>query len=376
MNQLSASPRHTTLFQTFALCTCILAFCLCASARQPTIVTFDPPGSILTTVYQINPSGTIVGWYQDAGGVYHAFLRAPSGKITSYDAPGAGKGPFQGTSFVSINPSGELVGQTLDSNNAFHVFLLTHQGFTKFDAPDAGTGAGQGTYGWSINPRGEIAGAYVNAGDGHQGTQVWHSYVRAADGTVTEYDAPGGGTGPGQGTEPCLNDCLNPVGTVAGDYIDSTNVFHGFVRSRQGDIVEFDPPGASNGTYPSGIVPNGDVVGTYADANGVYHGFLRDTHGRSTDINVPGAGTGSGQGTFVNSIADNGAISGAYADANGAYHGFARTPEGKITKFDVPGAGTGAGQGTAVLGSNISSGAVAGSYIDGNNVQHGFLWIP
>jgi hypothetical protein len=365
---MKLNGRFVTVLVSVTLC-----FSLAASAGQPTIVTFDPQGSTATYVEQINPSGTIIGYYQDARSVFHAFLRSPNGKITSYDAPGAGAGAFQGTSFVSINPSGDLVGQTIDSNNLWHVFLLTAKGFTKFDAPDAGTGVHQGTFGWNINPRGEIAGAYVNSGDVFQGTQVWHSYVRAPDGTVTEYDAPGAGTSPGQGTEPCANDCLNPAGTVAGAYIDPTSVSHTFVRDRHGNITEFDPPGASS-SGPSGIDPVGSVVGSYSDSNGVGHGFLREKNGSIIDIDVPGAGTASGQGTIVNTIATNGGIAGYYVDANGVYHGFARSLSGTITPFDVPGAGKGTGQGTIGY-SNTPAGAVAGYYIDGAGVQHGFLWI-
>lgn len=47
--------------------TILLGVTLClshaASAGQPTIVTFDPPRSTATYVEQINPSGTIIGFY-------------------------------------------------------------------------------------------------------------------------------------------------------------------------------------------------------------------------------------------------------------------------------------------------------------------------
>lgn len=180
MKQLFAMTRHRALFHTLVLSASILGLCLSATANQPTIVTFDPPGSIFTVVYQINPSGTIIGVYQDTGGVYHAFMRDPNGKITSYDVPGAGKGPFQGTAFVSINPSGTVVGQYIDSNNVYHVFRLRPQGaVTKFDAPNAGTGTGQGTFGYNINPSGEIAGQYGNTGNGFLGTLLIHGLVMA-----------------------------------------------------------------------------------------------------------------------------------------------------------------------------------------------------
>jgi hypothetical protein len=375
MNQLLASPRHTNLLQALVFCACILGLCLPAAAGQPTIITFDPPGSTYTFATQINPSGTIVGSYLDANNLYHAFRRTPDGTFTIYDAPGAGTGPYEGTAIYSINASGQMAGQFGTAGRVFHAFLLTPQGeFTEFDVPNAGTGFKQGTFLWNINNRGDAAGGYSDAGN------VWHGYLRAADGTVTEYDVPGAGTGPFQGTESfsgCVVDCLNSAGTHASVYVDSTNVLHGFIRDRQGDITEFDPPGASNVTITGGINSRGDVVGFYQDANGVYHGFLREKDGRITDVDAPGAGKGSGQGTGVGSIAENGVVTGDYLDANFVSHGFVGDPKGKLTTIDAPGAGTGAGQGTAgAFSSNNPSGAVAGTYIDGNNVQHGFLYIP
>ncbi len=375
MNQLFALTRHPKPFKALAICACILGFSIFAGAGQPTIVTFDPPGSVYTVVDQINQWGTVVGWYLDASYQYHGFRRTPDGKITSYDAPGAGAGPFQGTAIYSINAFGVMGGTSNDSRNVLHGFLLTPQGKYKiFDVPNAGTGTGQGTELWNINDLGDAAGGFINTGDAFQSTEVWHGYVRAADGAVTEYDAPGAGTGPGQGTDLCTDDCLNASGAVAGASIDATNVYHGFVRSKDGDFTAFDPPGSAD-TFEAGISEGGDVVGAFVDGNGVYHGYARDRDGRITQFDVPGAGTGSGQGTLGNSIADGGAVAGNYVDAANVSHGFTRAPNGRITTFDAPGAGKGAGQGTAGYTNNVW-GMVGGYYIDGNNVPHGFLWIP
>ena len=68
-------------------------------------------------------------------------------------------------------------------------------GITNFDAPGAGTGPGQGTQGLAINPGGVITGDYVDA------SNVFHGFVRASDSTFTTFDVPGAGTGFGQGTQ-------------------------------------------------------------------------------------------------------------------------------------------------------------------------------
>jgi hypothetical protein len=49
-----------------------------AEAKAATITTFDPPGSHGTSPVAINPAGTITGYYQDAIGKIHGFLRIPA----------------------------------------------------------------------------------------------------------------------------------------------------------------------------------------------------------------------------------------------------------------------------------------------------------
>ena len=75
----------------------------------------------------INPQGAIAGWYSDSNNVNHSFVRAANGAITTFDAPGAGTGPGQGTAAFSgaTNPGGATTGAYLDSNNVFHGFLRT-----------------------------------------------------------------------------------------------------------------------------------------------------------------------------------------------------------------------------------------------------------
>jgi len=94
-----------------------------AMAHEPTIVSFDPPGSTLTYGFAINSAGVIAGAYLDTSDVYHAYLRAPDGSFTIFDAPGAGTGSHQGTAFYAITAEGTLAGQYIDSNNVFHPFL-------------------------------------------------------------------------------------------------------------------------------------------------------------------------------------------------------------------------------------------------------------
>jgi len=48
-----------------------------------------------------------------------------------------------------------------------------------------------------------------------------------------------------QGTFTAFADGLNPAGEIAGATIDASNVLHGFVRASNGAITTFDAPGAA-----------------------------------------------------------------------------------------------------------------------------------
>jgi hypothetical protein len=60
-----------------------------APAGSGRFVTIDPPGSTSTTPSGITPDGTIAGYYADASGVQHGFLRTPTGSFTTFDPPGS-----------------------------------------------------------------------------------------------------------------------------------------------------------------------------------------------------------------------------------------------------------------------------------------------
>src|SRR5439155_241715 len=141
---------------------------------QPTITTFDAPGSGTgpgqgTIAFAINPAGTISGRYADPAGSIHAIVRTPDGAIISFDAPCAGTGPGQGTFVFTgycLNPAGAIAAASLDASNVYHGVLRAPDGtMTTFDPPDAGTGPFQGTLPLGINQSGTIEGEYVDAGD-------------------------------------------------------------------------------------------------------------------------------------------------------------------------------------------------------------------
>jgi hypothetical protein len=263
-------------------------------SRGGTFTTIDVMGAGTgpgqgTQAGNINPTGTIAGLYQDASNVFHGFVRAPDGAITTFDAPGADTtDAFFGTlpDFTSgLNQAGAVSGEYIDANIVFHGFVRAPDGaITTFDAPGADTTpfAGNGTFPGSINPGGAIAGFFFDA------NVVGHGFLRAHNGTYQTFDAPGAGTTPftGQGT---FSTNLNPASEITGGVIDAGNVAHGFVRAPDGLITTFDAPGAGTtsipfcgfvfgtcqGTHAVSNDPVGGITGLSIDAFNVAHAFLR-----------------------------------------------------------------------------------------------------
>ena len=113
-----------------------------------------------------------------------------------------------------MNSAQAITGVYYDSTDAAaHGFVRSPSGkITSFDAPGAGTRSRQGTIPGDINTKGEIAGYFIDP------FSVRHGFVRTPDGTVTAFDAPGAGRGPFQGTETAFFSGLTDAGAIAGIY--------------------------------------------------------------------------------------------------------------------------------------------------------------
>jgi len=89
---------------------------------------FTVPGSVPLNVRGINDNGAVAGfWATDLefNSGAHGFQRFADGTISTFDAPGAGAGFFQGTFPYAINNAGAIAGTVVDSSNVSHGFLLT-----------------------------------------------------------------------------------------------------------------------------------------------------------------------------------------------------------------------------------------------------------
>ena len=366
---------------------CMLTLGVSAIAQQPTIMTIDAPGAgtsigLGTEGIAINSAGQIAGLYAGYSNAMRAYVRGLDGRVVMFDGPGAGSPsagiPFPtasaslGTYAVGMDDSGAVTGYIINAYGVAHSYLLAADGtFTMFDVPGAGKSSGQGTFAGNLSPSGGvIAGWYLDA------TGMSHGFLRAGNGTITEFDVPAAATGPGLGTATSWAQCVNSAGAMTGYYFDQNGAAHGYVRAPDGTIATYDAPGtgtgSGQGTYTWAINPAGLAAGASQDNNGVYHGLLHAADGTFTMFDIAGAGTGSGQGTQVEGIDPTGVATGYYTDANNLSHGYLRTVDGKFTFFDAPGAGKGSGQGTFPM-TNNSTGMVTGYYVDGGGVFHAFV---
>jgi hypothetical protein len=296
-----------------------------------------------TIVYGVSPAGAITGLYTDSSYVTHGFeSNPPYTTITTFNNPGAG-------ALTLTCPT---------SNSNYYIY--------------------QGTLGASIDLADTIAGAYVDA------SCVYHTFVtKPPYTTFTDINASGAGTGfvanVGflQGTSVDGFSGINQSGVISGSYIDASGDSHGYVRAANGTVTEYNvstaATGSGLGTFGASINLAGSVAGYYAiNSEGAYGGFVRTPNGSISMFSVTGGGTGAGQGTEVSNINLEGTITGYYADSNSIYYGYVRGPLGSITTFSAPGAGTGAYQGT-FPNANDPVGGITGNYVDSSGVNHGFV---
>ena len=179
-------------------------------------------------VTAINAFGLSVGNYMDNSSnmVEHGMIRRPDGTLITFDVPGGGTNSGQGTGCpgcaAGLNQWGAIAGIYNDSNSVSHGFLRSPDGnVTTFDAPGAGTGSFQGTGCYSdcpisLNDWGAITGVYVDA------NYVYHGYLRRPDGRIETVDPVG--------SIFTFSVGINDSGTIVGSYADGNGVYHGFLQ--------------------------------------------------------------------------------------------------------------------------------------------------
>jgi probable HAF family extracellular repeat protein len=114
--------------------------------------TIDPPGSTYTIATAINDLGQIVGFYEDANHVTHAFVETGGHYVTIDPNNSLESGA------VGINASGQTIGWYFTSASHQLGFLYSNDGFTTID-PSGSTL----TDPTGINAKGEVVGDFREA---------------------------------------------------------------------------------------------------------------------------------------------------------------------------------------------------------------------
>ena len=247
--------------------------------------TIDPPGAsgAFTVATGINDREQIVGYYLDAGGTSHGFLRDKKGVFTTIDHPdGIGK-----TVALDINNRGQIVGAYVDAELATHGFLLDRGIFTRIDPPGASFTEAEG-----INGRGQIVGIYLDAeGAVHGFLRDRGGGARRDQGVFTTIDVPG--------ALATRADDLNSRGQIVGTYSEVSNTLpintpRAYLLD-DGAFTLIDAFGADC-SLSGDINDRGEFVGIYLDAGGPFLGFLRDKEGSLHHDRRPGSRADRGGG--------------------------------------------------------------------------------
>jgi hypothetical protein len=253
----------------------------------------------------------------------------------------------------------------------FHLLLMVQQNLygrcllsQGGAAPSAATSAGnfvtfdvgRGPFPTEINPAGEIAGDYADS------NVFSHSFLRTPDGAIATFDPPGAACSV---LETACSKAVGvtPNGTIAGSYNDASRMSHGFLRTPDGAFTVFDAPGSTS-TEPSAINPEGTVTGNYFTAGGVLD-FVRSRFGVFASFSVPGLLCAPA------AINPAGTITGfCGSPVSFGLHAYVRDRDGVLTQF-AP-AGSVSTEPTAIN----PNGAVTGFYQDASFAGHGFLRAP
>ncbi|MDE0014856.1 MAG: T9SS type A sorting domain-containing protein [Candidatus Poribacteria bacterium] len=316
------------------------------------------PGAVETFADFINSQGGMVGSYVDADGLYHPYVRTPTGRFVSLALPQA---PNLEYFFVhGINDAQTVVARTKRVDSPPITLVGTFQGgLQSFKVPDSVS-----TEGYNINQDGSIVGHYDSA-DGRR-----HGFIAR----------PTQDTDESVGTEPVVVsadgnytfETIDVPGaeilvlTASSDFAD----YAGNTRSSDGEkeigftlidgvFTTYDFPGSKN-TYFYALGNNGNAAGHYEDSNGLFHGVVLE-NGELREYNFPNAVQ-----TEIYGISDaTGALTGNFTDASGVRRGFSgdtiiEVPEASATFADFVNAG----------------GTIVGSYIDADGLYHPYYMRP
>ena len=219
-----------------------------------------PSGAVTVLPFGLNDNNIIAGGYTDSSGVLHGFYGPPDGSnYTTFDLSDGSQAEARG-----IRNDGSITGLSLLTGFTFgEEFYRSPTGKIKLLKNPAGNvqdGVAQGG-----NDAGFYVGDYLDTDGatrlgfkGKSGKYKADFVLKKLTGVTS--------TNPRQ---------INNNGVVAGGYIGSDGIQHGFVLDGK-KLTSFDAPGSVGVTTAEGINDAGQVSGLYTDSAANRHAFLYD----------------------------------------------------------------------------------------------------
>ena len=308
------------------------------------------PGSVWTQGYNINADLSVVGHYEAADGRIRSFVARLAGDPAQVNA--SANYTFEtiavpGVDFLTLSASSDFedyAGYTRNADGKQVAFTLIDGVFKTYEFPGS-----QRTQFFALANNGVAAGHYKDQ-DG-----LYHGVVLDQNGELQQYDFPGA-------AETNIYGISDETGALSGNIVDTAGVSHAF----SGDQI-ITVPGAIS-TFGDFVNAAGAVVGSYIDADGMFHGYIRDPDGSFTTIDLPEMP--NLQFLFVNTITDSGVVGFRAKAANDILRSYILLPGGSLHEIRLPGSAV-----TVVRNVN-QDGSIVGYYDTADRRRHGFIGRP
>lgn len=244
-------------------------------------------GGTSSLALNINDSGEVVGWADDAANTTHGFLY--NGSMVNL-SPGSVTGGAQG-----INVSGQVVGWYSNGGSGTQAFLYSSGVETNLGTFPTGSN----TYPLSINTGGQVVGYTYQQGI----TAEQPFQIQSGTTTITNFSG--------------AFQMITASGQIVGGHYLSDTVWHAYSN---GAVTDLGTLGGSN-SWAYGINTTGQMVGDSNTASGADHGFIY-SNGTMTDLNTLIDPTLGWTLQTAYAINDNGQIVGWGTNASGATDAF------------------------------------------------------
>lgn len=261
---------HKSVLAVAGVAAAVLAVCSSAQAKVTYVPIAFPAGAVTVLPFGINDSNIIAGGYTDSGGTLHGFYGPPDGSnYTTFDLTDGSQAEAR-----AIFNDGSITGLSLNSAGGFtfgeEYYRSPSGNIRMLMNPDGNIADGVSQGG---NDSDKYVGDYLDSTGIRLGFEAKHGRYKKA--FVLPHLKGVTSTNPRQ---------INNTGLIAGGYIDSSGIQHGFVLDGR-KVTSFDAPNSVNVTTAEGINDAGQVSGLYTDSSGNRHAFMYDyTTGQYTTI--------------------------------------------------------------------------------------------